>query len=180
MEWKDVSKLVGKVAPLLGAAVGGPVGGVAGGAIALLANSFNFEGETANNPEKIFEMIQQDPEMAVKLKQIEADNLEVLQRIALERDLAALKDRQNARNREIEIVKATGKRDWFLNGLAGVVTVGFFALCFQLMQDPVPKENEKVFYMLLGGLSMYFGTVLQYYFGSSQSSNEKTKLLGNK
>lgn len=88
-----------------------------------------------------------------------------------------LQDVQNARQREVKIVEATGEKDHFLYFLAMLVVTGFFALCALLMWRPLPEGSTQAVYLLFGGLVSGFGSVLQYFFGSSKSSREKTKLL---
>ena len=66
MEWKDITSVVGKAAPMLGTLVGGPAGAAIGGIIASVIGS-------ESTPSAISEVLARDPEAAVKLAQIEAD-----------------------------------------------------------------------------------------------------------
>lgn len=100
----------------------------------------------------------------------------------MEADLekAYLEDRQSARQREMEIVKATGKKDWYLYALASVVVVGFFSVTVAMMTMVIPASSQSIAYMLLGGLMSGFSMVLSYFFGSSLGSAQKNALLVQK
>jgi len=176
MDWKDVGGAVKKFAPILGTALGGPVGGAIGGVVSLIASAFGIE-EEAISPDTIMQAIQGDPAAAIKLREIEANTKIELQKIILEQERMNLADRADARNREVKITQATGTKDINLYVLAWTVIFGFFILCGVLMFNPLPDGSSKVVFMLFGGLATGFGTVLQYFFGSSRSSQDKTQLL---
>jgi len=72
MQWKDVGKVVGKFAPLLGNLLPIPGAGIAGQLISAALG-------TENTPDAIHAAIKADPEAAIKLAKIEADNRVELQ-----------------------------------------------------------------------------------------------------
>ena len=96
---------------------------------------------------------------------------------------AGLADVQSARSREVEIVKATGKKDINLYVLAWVIIGGFLGLlaCLIIMQAGYGKtfENNSLLTMLLGSLSTDAGMVVGYFFGSSRSSAEKNQTIAD-
>ena len=59
--------------------------------------------------------------------------------------------------------------------LAGLVTIGFFFTLYLIVFNP-PEQNELV-YLIVGALIGHFATVINYFFGSSKSSQDKTDLL---
>lgn len=61
--------------------------------------------------------------------------------------------------------------------LGALVVIGMFTITFLLIKYEVPKDNASVFYMLVGQLAAGFLMVLGYFFGTSKSSDDKTKLL---
>jgi hypothetical protein len=69
MKWTDIAGVVGKVAPLLGAALGGPAGGAVGAMISAALG-------TENTPDAVAEAVKTNPEAAVKLAEVQA-NLEI-------------------------------------------------------------------------------------------------------
>lgn len=176
MDFKSLGKQIAKMAPLLGTAIGGPVGGAAGGLISAIASKFGVEAE----PDIISQAITADPQAALKLREIEANNRVELEKLAVESDKMYLLDRQSAREREIEVVKATGKVDKNLYVLAWAVVILFFVLVGILMFVTLPGDNLGPVNQLFGAMAAGFGMVLQYFFGSSKSSSDKTKLLSGK
>ena len=80
-------------------------------------------------------------------------------------------DKSNARNREIEVVKATGKKDNTVTVLAGVIVIGFFAGLISLVFVHLDKGSGtyELLYMMFGALIAKFGTVVDYFFGSSDT-----------
>lgn len=156
-----LSSVIPGLAKLLG---GDTAGAVAEKVVGIAKNLTGLE-----DPEEAVKAVQLDPALQIRLREI-----------ALEEINAFLADRQDARKREIEIVKSTGKRDYFLYGLAALVVLGYFALCGILMRYPLPAGSNEVVFMLFGGLAAGFGSVLQYFFGSSKSSADKTQMLTQK
>jgi hypothetical protein len=96
-----------------------------------------------------------------------------------------LKDVANARAREIAVVQATGKKDINLYMLAWTFVIGFFVAIITMMTlvltGKMPESMPQYVVFLLGSL---FGTltagvtaIIQYFFGSSKSSQEKTQMM---
>jgi ABC-type cobalt transport system substrate-binding protein len=61
--------------------------------------------------------------------------------------------------------------------LAIIVVVGFFILIAFLVLNPPKPDSTGVSFMLFGTLATAFGAVINYFFGSSQGSAEKTEML---
>ncbi|GAG93402.1 unnamed protein product [marine sediment metagenome] len=177
MDWKDVGKklfILG--APILGMALGGPLGGIAAkAAVGMISKKLGIAKETVT-PEIINDAIT-NPASLLKLREIEIEGKIELQRLLNEENEQFLKDVQNARNREVEITKITGKRDINLYILAWCVVIGFFAMTGMMYFKPIPTESIGPINQLFGALAAGFGLVLGYFFGSSKSSKEKTELL---
>lgn len=78
-------------------------------------------------------------------------------------------DKLNARGREVEVTKTTGKRDYALIALAVVIVIGFFAGLVSLVFVTLDKGSGtyELLYMMFGALITKFGTVVDYFFGSS-------------
>ncbi len=173
MDWKDVGKAVGKFAPMLGAALGGPA---IGGLASVVASALGVT-DPDPQPEQIMSAIQGDPEAALKLLTVQENNKVEIERLALARDQAFLDDRQDARARQVASEQATGKKDINLYALAWLVVTGFFALTGMLCFKALPDDSTGVVFMLFGSLSTAFGMVMSYFFGSSKSSSDKTRLM---
>ncbi len=65
--WKGIKKIVGTAAPMLGHVLGGPLGGMGG---ELLANALGVNA----TPQAVEKALLADPDMILKLKQIEAEH----------------------------------------------------------------------------------------------------------
>jgi len=180
MDWNEVSTVIKKYAPVLGNVVGSfiPGAGAVGTGIALIASAFGVEDDNPS-PEQIYNAIQADPEAILKLKQIEIENKTELVKLSIESDKLYLQDVQNARQRQVEHERVTGKTDINLYVLAWVIVSGFFGLTALMFFKAIPESSSQAVFMLFGGLVSGFTAVLQYFFGSSRGSAEKTKLMAN-
>lgn len=183
MEWKEVAGAVTKSAPMIGTILGGPIGGAIGGIISLIGSAFGLAPDETT-PDAVSRMLQTDPQAAVKLAEIEANHKLELQKLILEQNRLILAEKQadladtaSARQREMEVVKSTGKVDVNLYLLAWTIVVGFFALTGLLMYHKLPEGQTEVIYMLFGGLVTGFSTILGYFFGSSRGSLMKSQVI---
>jgi len=184
MDWSKVVNFVSGAAPILGTVIGGPVGtgvgAIAGGAVSLIASAFGVEGEDAKDPEKIYAALQADPDAILKLKEIELTNKVELSKLALQSDQAYLADTQDARSAQVQREQATGKKDVNLYILAWTIVVGFFSMTGVLTFVTLPTDSTGVVFLLFGALVAGFAQVINYFFGSSKSSSDKTKMLNAK
>ena len=69
------------------------------------------------------------------------------------------------------------KKDIAMYVLAGLIVTGFFALLTLLLFRTLPEDSSGVIFMLFGALAAAFGAVVQYFFGSSKGSADKTELI---
>ncbi|KAB7624339.1 3TM-type holin [Alkalilimnicola sp. S0819] len=83
MDWKDVKAGIGRIAPVLGAAIGGPTGGAVG---TLVASALGVD----DSPEAVQRAVERDPEAALKLKQLEQEHARELRRMVLEAEAVHL------------------------------------------------------------------------------------------
>lgn len=161
MNWSELGKKVADYAPLLGGALG-PVGAGVG---ALIASEFGTE----NTPDAINSFIAGNPEAQVKLREIELTHKAQLQRIKLETLQAELGDKANARQ-----AHSQSKMPAYLSiGLTVLIGV----LIFLLFYVDVPAGSREVLFMLLGVVIKEWGSAMQYWFGTTRSSADKTRLM---
>ena len=119
-------------------------------------------------------------EQVAELKKFEMTNKIELEKLALankqednrhaeKKTEIIIADKTNARNREIEVVKTTGKKDNTVTILAGVIVIGFFAGLISLVFVHLDKGSGtyELLYMMFGALIAKFGTVIDYFFGAS-------------
>lgn len=169
--WGNIKKILGRVAPLVGNAILPGVGGLAGSLVASVLGVDN-EAEAIEAA-----LLTATPEQITKLKELQFKHEEKLIELGMRQDEIYIRDIQDARLREREIVKATGQKDINLYVLAWSIVIGFFVLCGVLMTYKMPEGQNEVIFMLFGGLVSGFSTVLAYFFGSSKGSSDKTKLM---
>ena len=102
-------------------------------------------------------LIQNDPDLEPSQKAEFA-------RMAFELESA---DRASARQREVEVVKATGKIDWMMviTGIVGLLS--FMFTIYAVVYIESVKENE-LFIHLMGMIEgVVLGNIFAYYFGAS-------------
>jgi len=184
MEWKDLASKFFKFAPMVGTVLGGPAGAAAGGLISIIGNAFGLTPEETT-PEKINHLLATDPQAAIKMAEIEANNKVELQKMILEQERIRLADVASARAREVEITKATGKRDINLYILSYLFIIGFFVSIITMLvlslsgKLPESMPDYVVFLLgsLFGTLTSGTGAVIQYFFGSSMGSSKKSEFI---
>lgn len=170
--WEKIKDIVGASAPILGNAIVPGVGGAAGSMIAKMLGC-------NNDPETIEAQLRTNPEAVLKLKELELNNEQFLITAAHENDKLYIDDKKDARAREIEYTKATGKINWPLYVLSGLITIGFFITIICLFNFELIAFNKELIIYTVGGLQSAFITVVAYFFGSSKGSSEKNNLLKN-
>lgn len=162
-DWKA---LVGSVAPTIATALGGPFAGMATKELAsrLLGkdNATEEELQTAlasATPETLAEVKRIDAEFKTKMKELGVD---------LERVHAG--DRASAR----DLAKSTTLLPQAV--LAGVFVLGFVVVMYAVFTGSVTLEGstQQAAFILLGILSAGMTQILNFFFGSSAGSKEKT------
>lgn len=158
MKWSDLGETIAGFAPLLGSVVGGPAGGAIG---SVIASAFGVEGK----PDQIAQAIKNDPNAAVKLRQIEVDNKTELEKIAVQKLSIELNDKQNAR--------VNNKHSNMPAVLSGVLSLVIVGIIYLLFYTPVPEESKDVLFVILGAVMKEWGGAMQYWFGTTRSSANK-------
>jgi len=64
--------------------------------------------------------------------------------------------------------------------LAWFLGAGYFAAIVILVFFEVKQGSAQIVNIMLGSFGSAFGMAISYFFGSSEGSKEKTKLLGDK
>ena len=87
-----------------------------------------------------------------------------------ERRIAA-GDRADARARQ------TAMDDWTPTVLGALIIIGFFVVLGAMVTRNLPPGAETEFSIMLGALAAMTAAVVNYFFGSSAGSKEKTRLM---
>lgn len=61
--------------------------------------------------------------------------------------------------------------------LGALIVAGFFLLLYLLVYQAVPELNKDILNIVVGALIGMAGNVVNYFFGSSKGSADKTELL---
>lgn len=161
--------LLKTVAPTIATAIGGPMGGVA---MKFLADKF-VGGETGEvedfllsaNPEQLQQLKLADMEFKKEMKKLDID----LERVHSE-------DRDSARD------LAKSKGIWPQLTLSIIYTVAYGVVLYLFIGGlvRVPQDQMTLFGSLLGVLTAAQIQIINFWFGSSAGSKQKTEALSGK
>lgn len=175
MGFKSVMKtILPSLIPALG--LGGPLGQLAANAI---GKAIGVEGLTPEKAEAAIAAAQEkDPEILLKLKQVDADFQLQMTKLGFESaeklEEIAAGDRASARLREMSV------RDRIPAILAVGVTAGFFLLLALFAFRDIPVASQTILNVLVGSLGTAWIGIINYYFGSSAGSAAKTAIMSQK
>jgi hypothetical protein len=151
-----LSEIISKYAPAAGSLLNLALPGSG----LILQGIASLFGANSASEDDIIEKIQQDPEAALKLVTFEKEHAQAM--LAL-----TLQDVQNARQREIEITKSLGKRDWFIPFLAFFVLFGYFTIMGFLFFVNIDPDSKEIVHLLFVQASSMAMLVLTFFFGAS-------------
>lgn len=156
------------MAPTIAGALGGPLAGAATDAL-----SRAILGQERGTDEALIDaVLAGDPDTLRKLKEAELSFRRTLVEAETRAREIAAADRASARAREIAIKDLTP-------AILGTAVIGgfFFVMSIMLLRE-LPARAETEFSIMLGALATMTAAVVNYYFGSSADSREKTKMMG--
>lgn len=162
-----LKKAVTTAAPQIAAQLGGPLAGAAVSAIARAI--FGVDG--ASEEELAAAISAASPEQLIALKKADAEFQIALRQAALEEGRIDASDRASARDRQRQM------RDWTPSALGALIIFGFFLTLAAMVARRLPAGAETEFSIMLGALATMTAAVVNYFFGSSAGSREKTFLL---
>lgn len=165
----DWRAIVSTVAPTVATMLGGPLAGIAVKALSakLLGRDDGTEAEVAAAVQAL------GPQDLIRLREIEADLVKTLADNEIKLESLATQDRDSARRRAIEM------RDYTPNVLAFVVIGVFGWMLDRLMNGASLGADANVAFMMLGTLTTAVGQALNYFYGTSRSSADKSKVIAN-
>lgn len=169
MNWKDVGKLVGKAAPILGTALGGPAGAALG---TMVAGALGVDDQ----PDAVAAAVANDPQAAIKLKELYLNNEQQIREHAFKVMDAEFKDIADARQMQ---TAALNQDDLFSKRFV-YVFASFLALmaCIYIgviTFGTIPADNVRFADTCLGFvLGSLLAPVVSFFFGTSINSRAKT------
>jgi len=167
MEW---SKIISTVAPWIGTALGGPLGGMA---VSAVANALGLTDKTTDaikqaiggaTPEQLLALKQADQGFALQMQELGFKQLSDLEAIAAG-------DRKDARDMQKSV------RSWVPAALSCGITVGYFAVLIGMMTGRFSISDNQAMLLMLGSLSTAWVSVMAFWFGTTNSSQNKNALI---
>lgn len=155
-----LSGLLKSAAPALATAVLGPAGPAA---VSLIAKTLGVE----DSVESVTKAIQADPNLALKLREIDLKELEAHN---ANTDSAR---KMNAAIQTSEHASGLAKNAAYIIDFA-IVGATIFMTWFLFFKG-VPEANKELAYMAFGSLLTLSGTVVNFHRGSSQGSKDKAE-----
>lgn len=184
MDWKDVESTIANIAPTIAGTIGtivggGPIGSLASSGMSILLNALGLKSDA--KPEEVVNAITTDPEARLKLMVAENQFKLDMEKQNTEKLRAELADISNARAREVEIVRLTGKRDVLQFGLAVLGVLGPISLVAYMVIRGLPSgmtpEAAAMVGAFIGIIIGEYKTIYQYFFGSSKGSALKSEFM---
>lgn len=166
MDWTDTLK---SVAPTVATALLGPLGGAA---VTAIGSIFGVDGATTDKIKKIITDGQMTPEQVSQLKALEMQYQDNEKERGFKYAELATDNTKDARQMQSTV------RSWIPGALAIGVTVGFFGILAAMLYGVKVNDNNALL-ILLGSLGTSWGAVINFYFGSSQSSQAKDATIFN-
>ena len=162
-----LKRAVAKTAPKIAEELGGPL---AGAAVSALARAI-FGKDDVDEEELAVALETASPDQLIALKRAENDFRVAIRNAAVEEARIDAADRASARERQTKL------GDWTPSILGAFIIGGFFLTLAAMVARKLPPGAETEFSIMLGALATMTAAVVNYYFGSSASSREKTMLL---
>lgn len=162
-----IGRAISGAAPKIAATLGGPL---AGAAVAALSKAI-FGEESADEDAIGAALENATPEQIAALKRAEHEFEIALRNASIEEARIDAADRANARARQTEM------RDWTPSALGALIIIGFFVVLGAMVAHRFPPGAETEFSIMLGALATMTAAVVNYFFGSSAGSKEKTRLM---
>ena len=153
-----------QIAPTIATCLGGPLAGLA---VSALAKVFGVATDEVQG------MIESNKLSADQIAQVKVAEIELKrqeQALGLNFEQLAVQDRVSARDMQ----SATRSK---IPGILSIgITLGFFGILIAIMRDPMAATNQPLLIML-GSLGTAWIAVVNFWFGSTASSQKKDQML---
>jgi hypothetical protein len=155
------------LAPTVASALLGPLGGMA---VAAIGQVIGLEGATTESITKAFAEGKITPEHLAEIKKLELQYQNDEKERGFKYVELEFKDRDSARQMQIATKSEVPAYLTFL------ITVGFFGILGWMLSNPTISYPAPIMVML-GSLGTAWIACIQYWFGTTRSSSDKTTLL---
>ena len=155
IDWRSI---IGGVAPALATALGGPLAGMAVQVIGSALGLENASAETVSTA-----LSKAGPEVLAKIKQADQEFAAKMKELDVKLDELVVKDRDSARNLQIQ---TRAKTPAILSYFVVLSTVSMYGMLLFGDYDKL-TISELILGRILGTLDMAFGVVLAYWLGAA-------------
>lgn len=159
--------LLKTLAPTIASALLGPMGGIA---VAALGKIIGVDNATVDTVSKAFTDGKITPDQLAEIKKLELEYQNEEKERGFKYSELEFKDRDSARNMQIATHSSTP------TALTYLITVGFFGVLGAMLYDSAVVNSPPILIML-GTLGTAWTGCVAFWFGTSQSSQNKDKLL---
>ncbi len=167
-----LKRAVARTAPKIAEQLGGPLAGAATAALARAIFGKEAAGKETLGEDAWAEAVEgASAEQLIALKRADDEFRLAIRHAAIEELKIDAGDRASARERQHKM------RDWTPSVLGALIIGGFFATLAVMVAKRLPPGAETEFSIMLGALATMTAAVVNYFFGSSAGSREKTHLL---
>lgn len=161
------------VAPILGKAISGDIGGAATAALEA------FGIDTTGNQDKDKALLERaiktaSPEQLVELRRIDAEWEVKLKEMDLDLEKLVVGDRDSARKMHME------NKEKIVPILGFLTVVTIIPILFGLFFIKIPNGNRDTIIYIIGQITGWAGAVYTFYYGSSNGSQKKDKMMGSR
>ncbi len=164
---KKIARVLTGIAPQLAHALGGPL---AGAAVERISGAL-FGTERANEEAIDQALTVATPTQITALKMADLEFQRMLRETTIEEARIAAADRADARHHQ----QVT--HDKTPSAIGALIILGFFVVLGVMVARRLPEGTETEFSIMLGALATMTAAVVNYFFGSSAGSKEKTRLM---
>lgn len=175
MGWESIVGSIASFAPTIGAAIGGPIGGVAGMGIKALCSAFGVESDQPDAEEQVKKALtNMTPEQALKLKQADQQFAKDMKKLEVDVFKLEVDDKKSAR----KMYSKSGR--WPQLVLAAMIVFGTFGAFWAVLAGRIPSTVDAMLVgAVIGALISEFKQITGFFFGSSESSQDKTSALAD-
>lgn len=166
MDWK---KVLGTVAPMVGAALGGPFGGLAGTVLgSILGVDDPTDEEMLSNATK---QALADPNKVMQLKEAEIAFRAKMKELDIKEQDLYLTDKQSARKMQM------GTNSFIPGAISAIFLAGWILLNWYIFNSGEKIPNSDLIARVLGTADAALMLILSFWFGSSKGSQDKNAIL---
>lgn len=166
-DWK---KTLRQLAPVVASAIGGPWAGIA---VNELGKALGIEGATEDDIAKA--VASGDPNVYLKIKDAENSFILQMEKLGVERDKIHAANTDSARNLGIQRGLAA---QWSISAIF-VLTFGVVLYTILSPDYKMADGMKDVALILIGALITELSRVMNYWFGSTAGSKQKTDIMAN-